>query len=47
MLGLKKDKDPEELPYVNDFTFLLLSSSLVGDTHTLSLWVCISALPFS
>ena len=41
-------EDPEELPYINDFaTSLLLSSSLMGDTHTLLLWLCISALPLS
>ena len=40
----KVNKDPEELPDINDLTTSLLhSSSLGGDAHTLSLPVCISA----
>ena len=38
IIGLKKDKDPEELPYINDLTASLLRSpSLAADNHTLSL----------
>ena len=44
----KINKDPEKLSYVSDlnhlFTALLLGRE---DTHTLSFWVCISALLLS
>ena len=40
IIGLKEDKDPEELPDINDpFTSLLLTRR---DAHTLPLWVCVS-----
>ena len=38
--GLKEDKDPEELPYINDLaTFLLCSSSQGEGSHPFSLGV--------
>ena len=43
---LTVNKGPEELTYESDVAASLLHSSL-GDTHTLSLWVYISALLLS
>ena len=34
IIGLKEDKDPEELPCINDLTPSLLHSSSQGGTHT-------------
>ena len=44
-----EDKDPEELPYINDLTTSFLGSSSLGGTPTLFLSprVCISALLLS
>ena len=47
IIGLKEDKDPEELTYMSDISGSLLCSSSRGVSHTLSLWVCISALLLS
>ena len=47
VIDLKEGKNLEELTYINDiclFTVLLLTRE---GTHTLSLWVCISALLLS
>ena len=44
----KKKKDLKELSYVSDLNCLFTALLLVRrDTHTLSLWVCISALLLS
>ena len=41
----KVNKDPEELSYVSDLNHLFPARLLIRkDGHTLSLWVCISAL---
>ena len=47
IIVLKEDKDLEELIHINVnrlFTVLFLTR---GDAHTLSLWVCVSALLLS
>ena len=41
IIGLKEDKDPEELPYINDLTASLPCSSSLGGVHTLPLWLCV------
>ena len=46
MIAQKKDKDPTELPCV-DLTASTVPLLTRGDAHTLSLWVCISALLLS
>ena len=41
IIGLKEDKDPEELPCINDLTASLPCSSSPGDVHTLPLRGCV------
>ena len=42
---LKLHKDLEDLPYTNEFNHLFIALLLITeDTHTFSIWVCISVL---
>ena len=47
IIGLKEDKDPEELTYITDLATSLLPSSSLGHTHALPVRVCIPALLLS
>ena len=46
-MGLKEDKDPEELPCINDLTASLLCSPYLRGAHTLSLPRFCLKKPFS